>query len=222
MGEGLIVRRGGGGGASSFAFIVATYPSGSTCTCTNGTKTITAKNTSGSFVFHIPSAGTWTVSCTNGTNTKSQSVSITAEGQSVSVTLTYRIYFYNRGDIANSGGWGSNATSRTTFNADHIYIKGTGSGETFIHSQVPVPLGYTKMYIVGEVLDEVNDICFEKSGLANNSDWSLTVAWSNGTVGAFTRVVDISGVTTLSGRYVKIGVGWGVNCKGNIYEVYFE
>lgn len=79
----------GGGGGSSFAFIVATYPSGSTCTCTNGTKTLKAKDTSGSFVFHIPSKGTWTVSCTNGTNTKSTSVSITTEGQRNAVTLSY-------------------------------------------------------------------------------------------------------------------------------------
>ena len=43
-----------------YAVIGVTYPSGSTCTCTNGSKTLTAKNTSGKAIFVIPSAGTCT------------------------------------------------------------------------------------------------------------------------------------------------------------------
>ena len=63
-------------GSKLFAAIGVTYPAGSTLTCTNGTKTLTAKNTSGQWVFAIPEAGTWTVTATQGPNTKSQSVSI--------------------------------------------------------------------------------------------------------------------------------------------------
>ena len=88
-----------GGGAKLFAAIGVTYPEGSTCTCTNGTKTLKAKTTSGQWVFAIPEAGTWTVTATDGTNTKSESVNITAEGQSVNVELSYRTegYLYNAG-----------------------------------------------------------------------------------------------------------------------------
>lgn len=43
-----------------YAVIGVTYPSGSTCTCTNGAKTLTAKDTTGRARFVIPSAGTWT------------------------------------------------------------------------------------------------------------------------------------------------------------------
>ena len=72
------------------ATIAVTYPSGSTCTCSNGTTTFTAPNTTGSYTFTVPSAGTWTVKSTNGTDTAQQAVSITTSGQSVSVTLSYK------------------------------------------------------------------------------------------------------------------------------------
>ncbi len=71
------------------ALITTTWPEGSTCSCTDGTSTLYAPDTSGSYVFNVPSTGTWTVSCTNGDKTASKSVSITAEGQTESVTLTY-------------------------------------------------------------------------------------------------------------------------------------
>lgn len=72
-----------GAGTKLFAAIGVTYPAGSTVTCTNGTKTLTAKTTSGQWVFAIPEAGTWTVTA----GTKSKSVAITTEGQFESVNL---------------------------------------------------------------------------------------------------------------------------------------
>lgn len=86
-----------GGGTKLFAAIGVTYPEGSTCTCTNGTKTLKAKNTNGQWVFAIPEKGEWTVSCTDGTDTDSQSVSITAEGQSVKLELSYALFLYKSG-----------------------------------------------------------------------------------------------------------------------------
>lgn len=71
------------------ATINVTYPAGSTLTCTDGTITLTAPDTSGSYSFIVPNAGTWTVSSTNGSQSDSEAVSITADGQSVSVTLAY-------------------------------------------------------------------------------------------------------------------------------------
>ena len=79
----------GGGVGTLYACIGVTYPSGSTCTCTNGTKTFKAKGTSGTAIFNVPSTGTWTVSCTNGDKTASKSVTITADGQTETVKLTY-------------------------------------------------------------------------------------------------------------------------------------
>lgn len=60
---------GGGGTGKAYAAISVTYPIGSVCTCSNGSKTLKAKDTSGSFLFLVPSGGEWTVSCTDGTDT---------------------------------------------------------------------------------------------------------------------------------------------------------
>ena len=78
---------------SSWAGISVAYPSGSTCTATNGTITLTASNTSGSYLFEVPEPSskpeTWTVSCTNGTSSDSETVSISTEWQIAEVELEY-------------------------------------------------------------------------------------------------------------------------------------
>ena len=106
----MINNMSGGGAGKLFAAIGVTYPVGSILTCTNGTKTLTATPKSEDnieWVFAIPEAGTWTVTATNGTNTKSQSVSITTEGQWESVVLSYALMLFDGGDnTAVTGGWG--------------------------------------------------------------------------------------------------------------------
>ena len=71
------------------ATIAVTWPSGSTCTARCGSTTLTAPNTSGSYTFTVHTAGSWVVSCSGGGNSASATVSITASGQSKSVSLTY-------------------------------------------------------------------------------------------------------------------------------------
>ena len=95
MGEAFITRRGGG---IPYAIIGVTYPSGSTCTCTNGTRTLTAKDTTGKAMFVIPSAGTWTVKCVKGSPSASKAVKITAEGQVATVELTYDLILFDGTD----------------------------------------------------------------------------------------------------------------------------
>lgn len=97
MGEAFITRRGGG---TPYAAIGVTYHSGSVCTCTNGTLTLTAKDTSGKAIFVIPSAGTWTVKAVSGSKSTSKTVSITAEGQVENVTLNYEFYLFNKGKVS--------------------------------------------------------------------------------------------------------------------------
>lgn len=113
-------------GGKLFAVIAVTYPAGSTCTCANGTKIYTAKDTSGQWIFRIPSAGTWTVTATDGTNTKSQEVSITAEQQAEKVTLAYwngELYDAGNQYTDITGGWIRHGTGGTvTFNDDNIYL----------------------------------------------------------------------------------------------------
>lgn len=89
------------------ATITAKYPAGSICTCSKGGEVLTATDTSGSYTFTVTSAGIWTVKCTNAGKTASDTVSVTASGQSKSVVLAYNIYLFNNGDqnTAVTGGW---------------------------------------------------------------------------------------------------------------------
>lgn len=107
MAEAFIVRRGGGG--KLFSIIAVTYPEGSICTCTNGTKTLKAKDTSGKALFNIPSAGTWTVTVRteDGSSTANKTVVITEAGQLETVYISYGLWLFKDGkqytDL--TGGW---------------------------------------------------------------------------------------------------------------------
>lgn len=128
MGEVFITRRGGGGASSSaFAIIGATYPEGAICTCTNGTKTFTAKDTSGQWIFYIPSAGTWTVTAVSGDKSTSKAVSITAEGQVETVTLMFETILWEAGSDQNTsltGGFVANNTNYVTVGDSTVTITG--------------------------------------------------------------------------------------------------
>lgn len=76
------------------ATINITYPAGSTCTCTDGVTTLTAPDTSGTWACIVPNAGTWTVTSTSGTETDSKAVTITTDGQSTSVELSYALFLF--------------------------------------------------------------------------------------------------------------------------------
>lgn len=76
------------------ATINITYPAGSTCTCSDGTTTISAPDTSGTWACIVPNAGTWTVTSTSGKETDSKTVTITTDGQSISVELSYALFLF--------------------------------------------------------------------------------------------------------------------------------
>lgn len=106
MSDAFIVRRGGNGKAASpYAAIAVSFPYGSECTCSNGTRTLKAGNKSGKYVFSIPENGEWTV---QAGGKKSQLVTIDHEGQYEYVFLEFADeifkpsefeYYQNRGTV---------------------------------------------------------------------------------------------------------------------------
>ena len=83
---------------SVYAVIDTTYPEGATCTCTNGTKTFTAPDTSGQALFIVPTAGEWTVSISqSGQEPKSQTVNVN-ESKAYVIELIFGLYLYKDGD----------------------------------------------------------------------------------------------------------------------------
>lgn len=150
MGDAFIVRR--NNSRKLFAVISVTYPNGSTCICSNGSKTLTAKGTSGSYIFYVPEAGTWTVSCTDGTKTKSQNVVISTEYQSESVLLTYELYVYNRGvegvSLSTHHVGGGSVTKGTSNITITTYAEYGWTTENGVYTTDPVDLTpYTKLTV---------------------------------------------------------------------------
>ena len=119
------------GEAAPYAVIGVTYPSGATCTCTNGSKTLKAKDTTGKALFVIPSAGTWMVKAVKGSQSTSKTVSITAEGQVETVTLTYEYVIFNSGGLNSAysdGGGGATVTVTTDSSGVKILKFPSGGG----------------------------------------------------------------------------------------------
>ena len=110
------------------ATIAVTWPSGSTCTAKSGSTTLTAPNTSGSYTFTVHTAGNWVISCSGGGNSASATVSITASGQSKSVSLSYNkipaFTYTGEYKIVNDSG---TEISETTTNNWNIWLLTSGT-----------------------------------------------------------------------------------------------
>lgn len=102
------------------ATINITYPAGSTCTCSDGTTTLSAPDTSGTWACIVPNAGTWTVTSTSGTETDSKAVTITTDGQSTSVELSYALFLFkpNAPSDIIAGEWEMTENSTVTAEAE--------------------------------------------------------------------------------------------------------
>lgn len=70
------------------ATITVTFPASSTCTCGKTGETPQTAYVS-PHTFSVHSTGTYTITATDGVHTKSDTVTITTDGQSESITLTY-------------------------------------------------------------------------------------------------------------------------------------
>lgn len=111
------------------ATINITYPSGSTCTAADGSMTLTAPDTSGTWECAVPNTGTWTITSTDGENSSSKQVEITTDGQNESIALSYSYYIVNAGGSAQyTGGWTKGGNASGGVNSDGgIYLKTTSS-----------------------------------------------------------------------------------------------
>lgn len=140
------------------ATIKVTYPSGSTLTCTNGSTTLTATTTTGSYTFTVPNAGTWTVKATSGSKSDSESVTISSNGESKSVTLAYELYLFNAGDTCSSvtGGWATIGDSATIGSASldiAVWYDNKGA-QVYTKNRVDVT-NYSTLYIrTGALYDD--------------------------------------------------------------------
>ena len=116
------------GDPSSNIGIVVSYPVGSSCSCTNGTVTLQSKDTTGVCVFYVPSAGSWTVSCTNSFNTYSTVCNVLT-GDRKKIRLSYKEYIMQNGTLSNSY-----SIIRPTNAETAVYTAGSGIALTLSSS----------------------------------------------------------------------------------------
>ncbi len=95
------------------ATIIVTVDSGSTVTAVCGTTTLT-KTSTGTAIFTVGKAGTWTITTTKDGNTATGTVEITTSGQNKNLTLDYAAVFGVCWDTSNS----STALTRLTKTSD--------------------------------------------------------------------------------------------------------
>lgn len=153
------------------ATINITYPAGSTCTCSDGTTTLSAPDTSGTWACIVPNAGTWTAAATDGVENTSESVSITTDGQIVAIELSYLLWLYKSGNTYNAvtGGWSVSKHTSTggsfdgvlTLNADSMLL----STEVWGGS-----VGYANAFTNNSIdLTGINTLKFKITGIGNTA-----------------------------------------------------
>lgn len=153
------------------ATINITYPAGSTCTCTDGTTTLTAPDTSGTWACIVPNAGTWTAAATDGVENTSESVSITTDGQIAAIELSYLLWLYKSGNTYNAvtGGWSV---------SEHLSTDGTFDGVLTLNADSMLlstevwggSAGYANAFTNNSIdLTGVNTLKFKITGIGNTA-----------------------------------------------------
>lgn len=215
--------------------ITVTVDSGSTVTATLGS-TVLTKTSTGTAVFTVGKAGTWAIKATLGDQTAEGTVSITASGQSKTLTLTYANVFGVVWDTSNS----STALTRLTPSTDPyglvtrsvttepVPAVGTGAGSSPFDSFMPWSgMKECNLNNTGAVTAWKGD-----SGFSRSNNFTMVfipefyvAAKRNGTKQYF-YVSDKpkTGMTKHpgSGKYIgKYATGSGTSCKTSLAPVVY-
>ena len=210
------------GGGSVYAVIDVTYPEGASCTCSNGTRTLKAKDTSGHWLFAIPKAGEWTLYATNGTKEKSVTVNVTEE-KAYSAKLTFELVLFDNGttdDVV--GGWDiTTAPDSSYFNVgvnSNIYLaskSNIGNGAAIFSNNKVSMDGYSKLCFRYKVTSLGNE--YSRFGLTNTitgvKDLKIVAVYNVTSTDSNFRTAEIS-ISNLQSLY---HLYFGVRFYGNLY-----
>ena len=219
------------------ATISITYPAKSTCVVKNSGGTTVASNTNTgtsakTWTATVNAKGTYTVTATatdGSGKTKSTTVSITADGQSASVTLAYNLVLFDGTDNTSAtGGWtfgkwasGGSEFSDATISNNQIVYSQSSYGGIFTKKQIDVT-NYKTLYCdctITGFLEYANSFGISKStnqaivdsGMDMNSKFVAKKALAAGTyTGSNALSVDISKVSG------NCSLGFGVFCSNTL------
>ena len=201
------------GGGSAFAVIDVSYPEGAACTCSNGVRTMQAKDTSGHWMFQIPRAGEWTVTAENESSSKSETVNVT-ESKAYSVDIKFTLILYDSGSehpettgtwqVTSSDGDHAHDCTITKNAGSMVFTAAYHSTASFSHS-LPIDMsGYATLHILGKFDNKSTGesgtvgVSTSNSGAGFNASASMAGIDS----GYVQRNIDISKI--MSGAYFKV------------------
>lgn len=211
------------------ATISVTYPASSTCTCTDGTTTLNDTNDTSSAktaTFTVPNTGTWTITATNGDKTKSTTVSITTDGQSSSVTLSYELYIFKAGTGSNTTwttGGGTYSTSWNTSGTDHLIQTIGGFNDyvtlAYLYSDSAFDVtNYTTLVVTG-----YGNCDGQSFGVSSSPGGSLTASGVLSTSSSETTYsVDITRISGNAYFVIPSKGSYTTNTQFTITNIYFK
>jgi hypothetical protein len=220
------------------ATISITYPAQSTCVVKNSSGTQVASDTNTSagtktWTAMVDAAGAYTITATatdGSGKTKSATVSITADGQSASVTLSYELVLFNNGVVSGYAWDSSNFDSGygdAKVSNGLIYLYGytwdnnislqPGWGEIGISSAISLS-DYSTLKVRLNKIDGAKGTAKIQVGttaLGDNTA-TTTVTLTAGT----TTSLDISSIT--GSKYISLYARSDTSVYGNFIKVYFD
>lgn len=198
------------------ATINVTYPAGSTCTATDGTTTLTAPDTSGTWACVVPNAGTWTITATNGEKTKSGTVTISTDGETASITLAYVLELFKDGKAVVPWSYSGGASSIASMTAQY-YEGNRVSPIGYTAAKVDVT-GYSTLTV--KISDRSGDGEVNAGVTASAPSISFAAKSTNYSTGAITMSIDVS---KLTGEYyiaITASANWNAQYTVKTTDVY--
>ena len=219
------------------ATINITYPANSNCVVANsGGQTVASDTNTGTsaktWTATVDATGTYTVTATatdGSGKTKSTTVSITTDGQSASVTLSYELVLFNNGvvsgyawDSSNNNNYGDGKVS-----GDLIYLYGytwdnnivlqPGWGEIGISSAIDLS-DYSTLKVRLNKIDSADGTAKIQVGTTALGDNTATkkVTLTAGT----TTSLDISSIA--GSKYISLYAQSDTSTYGNMIKAYFD
>ena len=220
------------------ATINITYPANSNCVVANsGGQTVASDTNTGTsakaWIATVNAKGTYTITATatdGSGKTKSATVSITADGQSASVTLAYELVLFNNG-VVSGYAWDSSNTSSGYGTAEVskglIHLGGTtyddglvlrpGWGEIGISSAIGLS-DYSTLKVHLNKIDGAEGTAKIQVGTTALGDNTATktVTLTAGT----TTSLDISSIT--GSKYISLSAESDTGTYGNNIGVFFD
>ena len=212
-------------GGSAFGYIVASFPAAAaSCTCSSGGTVLEADAAGlarGQFVFEVPAAGTWTVTISSGTDTKSESVSITTKGGVENVVLKFNLYILKNGSSDYEfSGYSGRAVS---FTNGEIVTTSTGNSTSPFCFQTGINIDEWSTLVFKVKNTDLTTNAPFTFGVKNSS--AMTTYYTQRDYAAETILTEISNdyreilvdVSALKGTYFVHGIGVGYTWTSEIY-----